>query len=66
MLLTNRQRTAYEMLQDTKVTSPIEGYRDAFEALVKKGLAIKHSNGGQVTYTLVAQKGFNESNFPAL
>lgn len=63
-MLTDSQKSALESLTLNKVCSASWCDRHAFEALVKKGFAIKHSNGRQATYTLVSQpKGFNDSKF---
>lgn len=63
-LLTDCQKSALETLQLSEVSSASWCDRHAFEALVKKGLAIKHSNGRQATYSLASTpKGFNDSKF---
>jgi predicted transcriptional regulator len=63
-MLTDSQKSALETLTLCKVSSASWCDRHAFEALVKKGLAIKHSNGRQATYTLADRpKGFNDSKF---
>lgn len=50
--LTQAQQAALEMIKTSKVCSAVDCYRHGFEALVKKGVAIKHHVGRQVTYTL--------------
>lgn len=50
--LTVAQKSALETLTLNKVSSASDFDRHAFEALVRKGIAIKHSNGRQTTYTL--------------
>lgn len=60
-LLPDSQRAALETLRLNKVSSASWCDRHAFEGLVKKGLAIKHSNGRQCTYTL--PRTFNNSKF---
>ena len=50
--LTDMQKVALECLQVSKVCSADDFYRHAFEALVRKGIVIKHNIGRQTTYTL--------------
>lgn len=50
--LTDSQIKALETLRLAKVSSAGDFDRHAFNALVKKGYAIKHSNGRSTTYSL--------------
>ena len=50
--LTDKQRSALEVLAEAKVTSASDFDRSALEGLVRKGLAVKHSNGRQATYSV--------------
>lgn len=56
MKLTHAQQLCLEELQMSKVASAGQFYRHAFEALVKKGLAVKHTIGRGVTYS-ISEKG---------
>lgn len=51
-ILPDSQKQALETLTLQKVSSASWCDRHAYEGLVKKGLAIKHSNGRQCTYSL--------------
>jgi hypothetical protein len=61
MKLTAHQKVALEHIRDSKVCSPIDCYRHAYDALVKKGIAVKGHNGRAVTYSL--PRTFNNSKF---
>jgi hypothetical protein len=61
MKLTHHQTIALEDIRCNKVCSAMDCYRHAYDALVKKGLAVKYHNGRAVTYTL--PHTFNNSTF---
>lgn len=51
-VITDRQQGVLEMLHNLKVCTTSGCDRSIFEALVNKGMAIKHSNGRQATYSI--------------